>query len=140
MLSTRPRIRDVVGNSASTRPCNSEAARRTASFVGRLEPGIDGFQSKLPSPGPGGLLTFRGMYLPAYRTLSAAVHGQKDVMAAYIGDGARLWPVGSAASDRSLWFPMSVVLYAQALLVCHEVLGAPDDARVREINNRMYGV
>ena len=32
---------------------------------------------------------------------------------------------------------MSVALYAQALLVCHEVLGAPDDARVREINNAM---
>ena len=39
--------------------------------------------------------------------------------------------------DRSLWWPMSVALYAQALLVCHEVLGAPDDARVREINNAM---
>ena len=36
---------------------------------------IDGFQSKLPTPGPGGLLTVRGMYIPAYRTLSNAVHG-----------------------------------------------------------------
>ena len=58
---------------------------------------------------------------------------------AYVNAGAPLWPVGPQASDRSLWWPMSVVLYAQALLVCHEVLGAPDDARVREINNAMYG-
>ena len=70
-----------------------------ADKVGRHWGGsIDGFQSKLANPGPGGLVTFRGMYIPAYRTLSDAVHGQQDVMDAYINAGARLWPVGPQAS------------------------------------------
>jgi hypothetical protein len=39
----------------------------------------------------------------------------------------------------SIWWPIAVPLYAQALLVCNEQLDWPDLDRVREVNNPMYG-
>jgi hypothetical protein len=69
------------------------------------------------------LLTIRGMYIPAYRTLSEPVHGHADVMEAYINGGTAIWPVGTGAADRSIWWALTVTLFAQALLVCHTVLG-----------------
>jgi hypothetical protein len=78
------------------------------------------------------------MYIPAYRTLSEPVHGHADVMEAYINAGTPIWPVGPDANDRSIWWALAVTLFAQALLVCHTVLGAPDPDRVRAANNAMY--
>jgi hypothetical protein len=98
---------------------------------------IDAFRPRVTGD-PHGLLTIRGMYIPAYRTLSDAVHGNADVLAAYINAGRALWPVGEGATDRSMWWPFAVALFAMALLVAHEVLGAPDADKVREINNAMY--
>lgn len=86
------------------------------------------------------LLTIRGMYIPAYRTLSEPVHAHADVMDAYINAGTQMWPVGPDATDRSMWWALSVTLFAQALLVCHTVLNAPDPNQIRAVNNAMYGV
>jgi hypothetical protein len=51
-----------------------------------------------------------------------------------------MWPVGPTAAEASLRWPLAVVLHAQALLVCHDVRGAPNPDRVRATNNAMYGV
>lgn len=98
---------------------------------------IDAFRPRIKGE-PLQLLTIRGMYIPAYRTLSEPVHGHADVMQAYINGGTPIWPVGPDATDRSIWWPLAVTLFAQALLVCHTVLAAPDADRVREANNSMY--
>ena len=100
---------------------------------------IDAFRSRVKGA-PLQLLTIRGMYIPAYRTLSEPVHAHADVMTAYINAGTAMGPVGEDAADRSIRWALSVALFAQALLVCHTVLGAPDADRVRAINNAMYGV
>lgn len=98
---------------------------------------IDAFRPRVNGE-PFQLLTIRGMYVPAYRTLSEPVHAHADVMEAYINAGTPIWPVGPDATDRSIWWALAVTLFAQALLVCHAVLGAPDPNRVREANNSMY--
>jgi Family of unknown function (DUF5677) len=100
---------------------------------------IDGFQPRIRGQGQLGLITIRGMYIPVYRTISEAVHCQPEVIDAYINAGTPMWPVGPTAAASNLWWPLAVVLYAQALLVCHETLGAPNPDRVRAINNAMYG-
>jgi hypothetical protein len=100
---------------------------------------IDAFRPRIKIKGePLQLLTIRGMYIPGYRTLSEPVHGHADVMQAYINGGTPMWPLGPDATDRSMWWTLAVTLFAQALLVCYTVLGAPDPDRVREANNSMY--
>ena len=116
-------------------PGMPELAQQVDAFWGGR---IDAFRSRVKGA-PLQLLTIRGMYIPAYRTLSEPVHAHADVMTAYINAGTSMWPVGQDATDRSIWWALSVALFAQALLVCHEVLGAPDPDRVRAINNAMYG-
>jgi hypothetical protein len=98
---------------------------------------IDAFRPPVKGQ-PLQLLTIRGMYIPGYRTLSEPVHGHADVMKAYINSGTPIWPVGPDAADRSMWWALAVTLLAQALLVCHTILDAPDPDRVRAINNVMY--
>jgi hypothetical protein len=120
----------------ATLPPMPELAQQVDAYWGGR---IDAFRPRVKGE-PLQLLTIRGMYIPLYRTLSEPVHGSPDVMEAYVNDGAAIWPVGEFAPDRSIWWALSVVLFAQALLVCHEVLGAPDPGRVRSINNAMYGV
>jgi hypothetical protein len=117
-------------------PGMPELAQQVDAFWGGR---IDAFRSRVKGA-PLQLLTIRGMYIPAYRTLSEPVHAHADVMTAYINAGTAIWPVGQDATDRSIWWALSVALFAQALLVCHAVLGAPDPDRVRAINNAMYGV
>jgi hypothetical protein len=88
--------------------------------------------------GLGGLVTFRELYVPLYRTLSEAVHSRPDVMRAYMAVGSHFWQMGEGAGDASIFFPLVVPLYAQALLVCHQRLGWPNPDQVVAINNRMY--
>ena len=88
--------------------------------------------------GLGGLVTFRELRVPLYRTLSEAVHSRPDVMRAYMAVGSHVWRVGEGAGNASMFFPRVVPLYAQALLVCHQRLGWPDPDQVVAINNRMY--
>jgi Family of unknown function (DUF5677) len=88
--------------------------------------------------GLGSLVTFRELYVPLYRTLSEAVHSRPDVMRAYMAVGSHFWLMGEGAGDASMFFPLVVPLYAQALLVCHQRLGWPDPDQIVAINNGMY--
>jgi hypothetical protein len=40
--------------------------------------------------------------------------------------------------EPSIWWPLTVALYAHALIVCNEQLNWPDPDRVRAINDAMY--
>jgi hypothetical protein len=111
-----------------------ELAQQVDAFWGGR---IDAFRPRVKGA-PLQLVTIRGMYIPAYCTLSEPVHAHADVMTAYINAGTAMWPVGEDATGRSIWWALSVALFAQALL-CHTVLGAPDPARIRAINNAMHG-
>lgn len=90
--------------------------------------------------GPGALVTFRGLYLPVYRTASEAVHGRPAVLDAYMSRGSQLWRMGDQAASTSMFWPLIVPLFAWALLVCHHQWGWPDPDQVLAANNSMYGV
>ena len=119
--------------SAELPPMPQLAAQVDSYWGGR----IDAFRPRIKGE-PFQLLTIRGMYIPAYRTLSEPIHGHADVMEAYVNSETPIWPVGPDATNRSIWWALTVTLFAQALLVCHTVLGAPDPDRVRAANNSMY--
>ena len=92
-----------------------------------------------PTTGPGALVTFRGLYLLAYRNASEAVHGRPSVLDAYMSRGSELWRMGADAASTSMFWPLIVPLFAWALLVCHEQWGWPDPELVIAANNSMYG-
>ena len=91
-----------------------------------------------PQSDPGDILTFRGLYVAIYRISSRAAHVQPESLEPY-GDFT-IYPrvVRRPETEESIWWPIAVPLYAQALLVCNEQLGWPDPDRVRKINNAMY--
>jgi hypothetical protein len=91
-----------------------------------------------PVKGREGITSFRGLYVALYRVASRAVHGQPQVLDAY-GD-FRAYPkrIERTSTPASIYWPLCVPLYTQALLVCYEVLGWPEPNAVRAINNTMY--
>ncbi len=93
-----------------------------------------------PQKNPGNILTFSGLYVALYRIGSRAAHAQIQSLDVY-GDFVR-YPrkVSRPITEQSIWWPIAVPLYTQALLVCHEQLGWPDPDRARAINNEMYKV
>ncbi len=93
-----------------------------------------------PTKGSGALMTLRGLYLPAYRTGSEAVHGRPSVLDAYTSRGSQYWRMGDDAASTSLFWPLVVPLFAWPLLVCHAQWGWPDPDVVIAANNSMYGV
>lgn len=93
-----------------------------------------------PTSGTGALMTFRGLYLPVYRSASEPVHGRPVVLDAYMSRGSELWHMGAEAASTSMFWPLIVPLFAWALLVCHHQWGWPDPAEVIAANNSMYGV
>lgn len=90
--------------------------------------------------GPAALVTFRGLYLPVYRTASEAVHGRPSVLEAYMSRGSQFWRMGPEAASTSMFWPLIVPLFAWALLVCHQQWGWPDPELVTAANNSMYSV
>lgn len=96
-----------------------------------------GFRS--PEGKPSDILTFRGLYVAIYRMGSRATHVEPDSLAPYLDYDVYPRRVHRATKDDpSVWWPLAVPLFAQALLVCHEQLNWPDPARVKAINNAMY--
>jgi hypothetical protein len=95
---------------------------------------------RAPQKDPQDILTFSGLYVALYRIGSRATHAQIQALDVY-GDFSR-YPreVCRPINEESIWWPIAVPLYAQALLVCHEQLGWPDPERVRAINNEMYKI
>jgi hypothetical protein len=93
-----------------------------------------------PQKDPGDILTFGGLYVALYRIGSRAAHAQIQALDVY-GDFLH-YPrkVYRPTTEVSIWWPIAVPLYAQALLVCHEQLRWPDPDNVRAINNAMYEV
>lgn len=92
-----------------------------------------------PRSNPGDILTFRGLYIAIYRMGSRATHVEPDSLAPYLDYDVYPRRVHRAAKDDpSIWWPLAVPLFAQALLVCHEQLNWPDPARVKAINNAMH--
>jgi hypothetical protein len=59
-------------------------------------------------------------------------------MRGYTAAGSHVWRMGDRAGESSIFFPLVVPLYSQALIICHRQLGWPDPERVVAINNRMY--
>jgi hypothetical protein len=113
--------------------------------VGQLAAAVDQYWpdqiSAFTSPNGGPVLvTFRGLYLIAYRNASEAVHGRPRVLNAYGSLGSEVWSMGPDAAFNSLLWPLTVPLFAQALLVCHEQWGWPDPDLVIAANNAMYGL
>jgi hypothetical protein len=92
-----------------------------------------------PTTGAQALVTFRGMYLPVYRTASEPVHGRPEVLDAYMSRGSETWRMGPQAAAESMFWPLIVPLFAWALLVCHQQWGWPDPHQARATNNAMYG-
>jgi hypothetical protein len=41
-------------------------------------------------------------------------------------------------TTESIWWPLTVPIFAQALLVCNDQLGRPDAEKVIAANNTMY--
>jgi hypothetical protein len=93
-----------------------------------------------PQKKPGDILTFSGLYVALYRIGSRAAHAQMQSLDVY-GD-FRHYPreVHRPTTEVSIWWPIAVPLYAQALLVCYEQLRWPDPDKVRAINNAMYEI
>jgi hypothetical protein len=92
-----------------------------------------------PGAGREGILNFRGLYVAIYRIASRAIHAQPHALDPY-ADVLR-YPrrvARAEAAPESIWWPLAVPLYSQALLVCSEQLGWPDPDRVLTINNAMY--
>jgi hypothetical protein len=87
-----------------------------------------------------GILTLRGLYTLIYRPASRAAHVQPDALEPYATNlqGARIVVDRPEKDEPSIWWPVTVPLYAHALIVCHDQLGWPDPDRVRAINNAMY--
>jgi hypothetical protein len=114
-----------------------DLAQRSAEVDAYWGPRLIGFRP--PTSGQDGILTFRGLYAAIYRFTSRAAHAQPDAMDPYVEP--RLYPVIVARPKptlESIWWPLAVPLYAQALLVCHETLKWPDPVTVRAINDAMY--
>jgi hypothetical protein len=92
-----------------------------------------------PATGAQGILTMRGLYTMVYRTGSRAAHLQPDSLEPYATIHASPIVVARPSKDEpSIWWPLTVALYAHALIVCNEQLNWPDPDRVREINDAMY--
>lgn len=53
-----------------------------------------------PTKGPQALVTFRGMYLPVYRSGSEPVHGRPEILDAYNDHGSDLWQMGPVRAAR----------------------------------------
>jgi hypothetical protein len=95
-----------------------------------------GFRS--PEGKPGDILTFRGLCVALDRMGSRAAHVEPDSLAPYLDyDDYPKRVHRSAGDEPCIWWPLAVPLYAQALLLCHEVLRWPDPER-GSINNAMY--
>ncbi len=109
------------------------AAEVDAHWGGRLI----GFRS--PQGKASDILTFRGLYAAVYRMGSRAVHVEQASLEPYIDYDVYPRRVDRGPKDDpSIWWPLTVPLYAQALLVCNEQLRWPDPDKVRAINNAMY--
>jgi hypothetical protein len=92
-----------------------------------------------PRTNPGDILTFRGLYVAIYRMGSRAAHVEADSLGPYLDYDVYPKRVHrSTRDDSSIWWPLAVPLYAQALLVCNEQMNWPDPERVKAINNAMY--
>jgi hypothetical protein len=98
---------------------------------------LDGFR---PSTGGAeGILTMRGLYESIYRFTSRAAHAQLNALDPYVD--VQKYPrvvTRPAPTTQSIFWPLSVPLFAQALLVCHDQLGWPDPERVKAANDAMY--
>lgn len=96
--------------------------------------------AEFPSPttGPQVLVTFRGMYLPVYRSGSEPVHARPEILDAYNDRGSDLWQMGPGAGSKTLFWPLIVPLFAWALLVCNDQWDWPDRGEVMAANNGMY--
>jgi hypothetical protein len=92
-----------------------------------------------PRSNPGDILTFRGLYVAIYRMGSRATHVETDSLGPYLDNDVYPKRVYRSRKDApSIWWPLAVPLYAQALLVCNEQVNWPDPERVKAINNAMY--
>jgi hypothetical protein len=92
-----------------------------------------------PRSNPGDILAFRGLYVAIYRMGSRATHVEADSLAPYLDYDVYPRRVHRARKDDpSIWWPLAVPLFAQALLVCNEQFNWPDPGRVKAINNAMY--
>ncbi len=92
-----------------------------------------------PRSNPGDILAFRGLYVAIYRMGSRATHVETDSLAPYLDYDVYPRRVHRAKKDDpSIWWPLAVPLFAQALLVCNEQFNWPDPKLVKGINNAMY--
>jgi hypothetical protein len=81
----------------------------------------------------------KGLYVAIYRYTSRAAHAQLDALDPYVDVGKYPRVVDRPASTtESLWWPLTVPLFAHALLVCNDNLGWPDADQVIAANNAMY--
>ena len=98
---------------------------------------IIGFRA--PRTAPGDILTLRGLYVVIYRIGSRAAHAQPDSLDPYSDFRRRPYRVNRPnKGEASIWWPLAVPLYVQALLVCEAQLGWPDAELVKAVNNKMY--
>jgi hypothetical protein len=95
---------------------------------------------RAPQKDPADILTFGGLYVALYRIGSRAAHAQIQALDVYSDFLHYPRTVYRPITEESIWWPIAVPLYAQALLVCHEQLGWPDPDKVRAINNEMYEI
>ncbi len=91
-----------------------------------------------PQRKPNDILNFRGLYVAIYRISSRAAHMEPHSLDPYCEFSVYPRRVRRPEDDESIWWPLAVPLYAQALLVCHEQLNWPKPEHVRAINNAMY--
>lgn len=97
-----------------------------------------GFRS--PATGEQAILSLRGLYTMIYRIASLTAHLQSDSLAPYVIDPEASPRVVRRASpgEPSMFWALTVALYAHALIICNDQLNWPDRDRVREINDAMY--
>lgn len=89
-----------------------------------------------PASGPRNILTLRGLYVAIYRQASRQAHAAMESPdECIVEDGTRHLVLREPKGDDLTWSAFAVPLFAIALVIAHERLGWPDEARVREIND-----